>query len=458
MALMKEQLEFLKAMHGKLKDEPLLPDDPMRVQLREELSDADPVQLMATEIYFSGDRSTQFFSGFSGSGKTTELFRLRRNLEADGALVLYADAMLYLNQAEPLVLSEMLMVLAGAFSDAIEDHPDLGDQVAAESYWDSVCNFVNETNVRLTGVDADVGWVSPGRAVAGGLKAGVRIKTEIKTATTFKQDLAKFLSGHISALKADVDKFITDAVEAIRHKIGADRNIVFIFDSLEKITGTPSGWNALIRSAELLFTAHRDQLELPGVHAIYSVPAWMKFLAPASMNMRILPTVHLWVYDPDRIDDQKSWDMLRTLIDKRLGPDGEARLFHSGETGQRMIRDLIRASGGHIRDLLRLFQETLLRATTLPIQETAVRGAINATKRNLLPLSLEDAVWLRDIARTRDISFAEVNDRTIERASRFLNTHRVIYFTNGSDWYDIHPLLRDEIARVIDASAPDKPA
>ena len=452
MALTTAQNDFRRQMHRALADAPLEPDDKYRVPIHEKLDPVDPIRMMIDEIDFSDQQSIQFLSGFRGSGKTTELFRCRKMLEEKGALVLYADAMDYLNPAEPLELTEILLVLAGAFSDAVADHPDFETNIARESYWERAWNFFTNTRVNIKEVNAGIEYASPAGGPLGGLKGKFDLKAEIKTATTFKKQLQAALSGHQVALKNDVDDFIDDGIAAIREKIGPTRNIVFIFDSLEKITGTRSNWNDLIRSAELLFTAHLKQLELPNLHAIYSVPPWLKFLLPATVPMQMLPTIHLWKNTPNRDDDPPSWVVLRDLIHRRLGDKGTTRLFGSGPTGGARIDRLIRASGGHIRDLLRLFQEAIKRTTVLPIDDVVVTGTINAATRNFPPLSLEDAKWLRQIERNRDISFSEVTHLTVERASKFLDTHRVIYFVNGDSWYDVHPLLRDQIERVLAAA------
>ena len=457
MGLTTEQNDFRRDMHRALADAPLEPDDRYRVPIHENLDVVDPIRMMIDEIDFSGQQSIQFLSGFRGSGKTTELFRCRKMLEDKGALVLYADAMDYLNPAEPLELTEMLMVVAGAFSDAIVVHPELGTDIARESYWDRVWNFFTKTHVNIKEVNAGVEYATPAGGPLGVLKGKFDIKAEIKTATTFKKQLQASLAGHQVALKNDVDDFIDNGIDAIREKIGDTRNIVFIFDSLEKITGTRSNWNDLIRSAELLFTAYVDQLELPNLHAIYSVPPWLKFLLPAAVPMQMLPTIHLWKNTPDRTVDPPSWAILRDVIHRRLGDAGTVRLFGQGLAGSASIDRLIAASGGHIRDLLRLFQETIKRTTILPVDDAVVTGTINAATRNFPPLSLEDAKWLRQIERTRDISFSAVNHLTVERASKFLDTHRVIYFVKGDAWYDVHPLLRDQIDRVLRSAEPVVP-
>ncbi len=112
---------------------PLQPHDPMYQPIYDNSKSDDPVELLQTHIEFTDVESIQMFSGFRGSGKTTELFRLKENLEKQPYIVLYANALDYVNPSEPIEISDLLTVLAGAFSDALEQ--ELGIDVAGESYW-----------------------------------------------------------------------------------------------------------------------------------------------------------------------------------------------------------------------------------------------------------------------------------------------------------------------------------
>ncbi|HUB50479.1 MAG TPA: hypothetical protein VMB73_36385 [Acetobacteraceae bacterium] len=108
-------------------------------------------------------------------------------------------------------------------------------------------------------------------------------------------------------------------------------------------------------------------------------------------------------------------------------------------------------------DLLRLLQETLKRAVALPLTTREVDSVINAGRRDFLPLALDDAQWLAEIGRQRDAALARVDEATVERLSRFLDSHLVMYFVNDEAWYDTHPLIREEIARVLGTAAAAAP-
>jgi hypothetical protein len=118
MALSKDDREFVRGVYRLVADRALEPDDPLYEPIHEQMNEDDPVAIMQSRIELADVQTMQLYSGFSGSGKTTELFRLRRNLREQGYVVLYADADSYVNYVEPLTIADMLMVAAGAFSDA----------------------------------------------------------------------------------------------------------------------------------------------------------------------------------------------------------------------------------------------------------------------------------------------------------------------------------------------------
>jgi hypothetical protein len=87
MPLSQSDRGFLKKVYKDLGDEPLQPDSPFYEPIYEALGLDDPVQQISTLIDFGGVQSMRLFSGFRGSGKTTELLRLKRKLEAQAAPV-----------------------------------------------------------------------------------------------------------------------------------------------------------------------------------------------------------------------------------------------------------------------------------------------------------------------------------------------------------------------------------
>ena len=150
-----------KQLYANLSDAALQPESPFYEPVYQELGLDDPVQQISTLIDFDGVESIRLFSGFRGSGKTTELLRLQRLLEDRGYFVLYADALNYVNAAEPIEITDLLLVMAGAFSDALE--AKLGADIARETFWDRFWTFLN-AEIKLKEVGTKVEYETPGRS------------------------------------------------------------------------------------------------------------------------------------------------------------------------------------------------------------------------------------------------------------------------------------------------------
>jgi len=74
--------------------------------------DDDPVKLLARAIEWTPGETVQLFSGFRGTGKSTELRRLRKHLKDEGYLVVLCDMQDYLNLSMPVDITDFLMAVA----------------------------------------------------------------------------------------------------------------------------------------------------------------------------------------------------------------------------------------------------------------------------------------------------------------------------------------------------------
>lgn len=442
MSLTTEQWALLERIYQNLRDRPLSPDDPLYQPVYQSPDGEDPVDLMHRHIKFSGVESLQMFSGFRGSGKTTELFRLKKDLEEMGYVVLYGDALSYLNPSEPIDISDLLIVLAGAFSDALEEK--LKVAIGGESYWTRLFNYLTKTDVELKEVGVKTEAASPASSWLGGIKAGTDLKLALSTTPSFRQKLQEFLSNRIGELKNQLDKFIEDGVKAIRKYRGEDAKVVFIFDSLEQIRGSLTNEQAVIHSVEALFANHLKKLELPYVHSVYTVPPWLQFVMPNVAQITILPSVRQWNNDDERTTYQSGWDSLRALTKKRFGDQDFKEFFDQTDQADQLIA----VCGGHFRDLLLLLREIVVRAKSLPVEDEAIQNAIQAVRSNFLPIAAEDALWLDQIEKLRVSALPSNKPEDVSRLTRFLDTHFVLYLANGKEWYDIHPLIREEVAAI----------
>jgi hypothetical protein len=115
----KQLRERLKGAYNALEDRPLEPDDAFYVPFRQRSPD-DPVADLGAAIAFAQSESVHLVSGQRGNGKSTELRRLRRQLQDDeDADVYLLDMRDYMNLTTPVEVTDFLIALLGAWSEAI---------------------------------------------------------------------------------------------------------------------------------------------------------------------------------------------------------------------------------------------------------------------------------------------------------------------------------------------------
>lgn len=167
--------------------------------------------------------------------------------------------------------------------------------------------------------------------------------------------------------------------------------------------------------------------------------------------MIVLPCLRLWNNDSDRSECNSGASALTLPVKNRFSEEGLRRFF--GPAPLARAGKLIALSGGHFRDLLLLLRETVLRTDALPTGEEAIDRAIVRVRSNFLPISIEDAKWLADIERERVTLLKTTDAVEVNRLTRFLDTHVVLYLKNGTEWYDVHPLVRDEVKEIVARAA-----
>lgn len=433
-----QRQQRLGEMYRALQVKSVRPGDALYVKIWEGLP-YDPVARLRKHIEFSEVESLQLFSGFSGAGKTTQLLRLQQELTGDGYLVIYADAEDYLNLGEPVEIADLLYTVAGAFSDGLEKAGV--DLPKGESYWKRFQHYLTKTQVEIPELSIPAG--------------PVELKAELKTSATFRQKLQQHLGGQLRELVRQTREFIEEGVKEVYKKLGSDKRVVFILDSLEKLRATPSNEQELMDRLEKLFRNHLQTLKFPWLHCVYSVPAWLRYVITDG-EIVLIPSIKQYEGRASTTPSERGWSVLRELVERRLHKEGCRLLFGEPDSEQHfaLADRLIQMSGGAPRDLLRLFREVLLVAAAeeLPVSSSLVESAISSV-RNELKVAIDDAHWLAQIAKSKAADLTSCDKREINRLMRLLDNHFILCFRNDSDWYDIHPLIREEVERIV-ASNP----
>jgi len=432
-----EDREFLKGVYQTLQDRPLEAGDPLYEPVYSHEGCEDPVDLLYGAIRYCETDSVHLFSGFKGSGKTTELYRLTQLLRDKGYTVLYASALDFVNPAASIDITVLLFAIANAFEEALRRE---GLEITGDGYAVRFWNWLTRTNVDLKEI---------------GLKAGADLKFELRDTPLFREKLSNALKGRTAELHGEVIAFVEDGVKAIRKARGEDVRVVFLFDSLEQLQGDV-GDEGVMDSIVHVFANFFKFLELNYLHVVYTVPPWLKFRLPTMpVPVRLLPCLRLWDRDSQRPTFAHGIAALRRLVDRRLPGRGLNRLL--GEKPQHTVDRLIELSGGHFRDLLFLLREIVLHARSLPVTLDTVESSILSVRSQFLPISLDDARWLAEIERERGTTPLKSREtKEIRRLTFLLDHHYVLFLRNGEDWYDVHPLIRDEVLRIAKSAEPTR--
>ncbi|MBN2526393.1 MAG: hypothetical protein JXR76_08365 [Deltaproteobacteria bacterium] len=430
-----DEQQFLKEFYQALADRPLDPEEHWYQPFYKLAAQhPDPVEDLLKGIEWAETLETaQLFSGFRGTGKSTELRRLQQRLAQNGQYkVLRCDMQEYLNLSTPIDISDFLIAIAGAFSEKLAEDDFLGDDPSHENYWDRISNFLTKTKINFESVFLQI--------------PGVDIKANLKQDPSFKSKLQQEMKGHLGALANDVRLYLESCIKKLRNKHGDDTQVVLLLDSIEQIRGTSVNEDDVYASVETVFQGHADKLRLPYIHVVYTVPPWLKIRSPGVAalysNSEHLPCIK--VRQPDGAPDQTGVAALVELVGKR----GDwQKLFGSKENLERVIL----ASGGYLRDLLRLLQRCLRQASSLPIDKTTIEMAEHHIRNSYLPISRDDAVWLNRVATTHRAELMAGSD--LGHLSRFFDTHLILCYRNGKEWFDVHPLIAEHVRELAQFEA-----
>ncbi|MGH4017575.1 MAG: hypothetical protein ACRDSL_27365, partial [Pseudonocardiaceae bacterium] len=415
------------------------PTSPLYVPLEElpgQVMGPDAVKLLCRTITMTTPGEAFFLTGLRGSGKTVQLLRLRQELRKRGFAVVMFSAEDYLNMHEPLNVVDVLFFLVGAISDqAVEDDLiEKGDSATSRG-WSRLGQWLTDlaSRTQVTGTE-----VSTQVAVPGVLTTTATLKAELRRDTAFVAQLRDFLRGRLSELVEQANQIVGDLVEEMRQHWtdGEWKGLVVIVDSLDHNRAVDSEKFQQVRRALVnLFDKDYDNLRLAGCRTVFTLPMYVQ-ISPAKAVRRV---TNLRVTDRDRKPNPEGMRAAREVLLHRAPDSGLARLLDDAA-----IDRLALASGGHLRILLGLVMEVVTQAEALPVDDPTVQAAIQQARNGMLPLADDQREMLRRVAETHDLPLATQHGWDV--VASLLDQHFVLGYQNGDVWFDVHPLLHDEIA------------
>lgn len=361
------------------------------------------------------------FGGHRGCGKSTELRRLAKELHrADRYYVVLVDALQVLD-INDLRYSDILLAQADALIAQLRRDGIPIDPVFLSRLRDWFTERI-ETHQST-------------RELAGQIRAGVRVEASlpflgklfgellntIRANTTYKDEVRRVVRNAFSEFAAAFNALIAHAQERAAAACQG-RCILFVVDGTDRLRGD---------DADAFFERDIHQLKMVRCNVVYCAPIDLpseRGVLAQNFNIVRLPMIKLADKHAAQCHPQ-ALEAMRALIRARVDP----RLFTDPEP----IQDyLIRHSGGHLRDLIRLLGYALAEAFGRPVDQTAAEAAVRRLATDYRRVILqEDYPLLVTIDRaSRD--YTPISERT----RRLL--YDLVLLEYNSFWWASHPAVR----------------
>ena len=427
-------------------DKPLGPTDDRYVPDLHGTPEEDVINALQDEILARPSQGSHlfYFTGQRGTGKSTELRRLEEQLLGDGVQVIRFDGMGYVTETEKITVESLLLLTTAGIAGWAEAHykKDFLDTPA----WTRFANWL-QTEVELKEVSAH------------GLKAVLK-----EQQASISEKISK-LTAPLEWIKS-VREFAGEMVEFIR-KVSHRERIVVIVDSLEQLRGVSGqDQDAMFQHIVATFAGNFDRLRVPGASVVFSTPPYLSLLADvrnyvpcyslASVRVYCKPLANGAHAANRRQPRPEGLARMRRLIEKRVAAWSQVLEADA-------LDRLALASGGDLRHFMqRLVSGVVGQAQfaldRLPLrQDDPIIERVLEENRGETERLTVQSEWplLADIARTHN---AIAKDRldSLRTLARLFQTRVILNYRNGSEWFDIHPLLWPLIDS-LDANATAAP-
>lgn len=294
----------------------------------------------------------QLFTGHLGCGKSTELLRLKAELEAQNFHVVYFESTCVLEMVD-IDITDILLAIAGLVSKSIEAMKLRVQPTYFTKLFSEVVDFL-QTPIEL-GVEAE-------------LSVGIgKITAKTKESPHLRRRLRDYLEPRTENILQSINKELLDRAN-LELKARGKKGLVVIVDNLDRVAirPLPSGRSL----PEYLFIDRGDQLRKLNCHIVYTIPLALTFSNDSAqlqhrlgggLAPKILPMIP--VRQRSGEINIEGLELMRQMVLARAFPHSSpaerlnliTQLFDNSDSLDRLC--LI--SGGHVRDLLGLLFDCL---------------------------------------------------------------------------------------------------
>lgn len=400
---------------------------------------SDVLVELGNNIRISSRPTCKLYTGHRGGGKSTELLRLKQDLENKGCTVIYFSLEDEDFNPEDVGLGYTDILLA-CTRHLLEGLKEVDKTPVLSWFRELKQSLEHILQIKISLEDPKIEF---GKEIA-------KVIFGIKTQPTKRAEVRNLLNPRTEALVVALNAFIADAML----KLPQDKKrLVVIADGLEKLTlvtkddGSTNHDEIFIDRAEQLKGLHCD--------VIYTVPISLVLSSRASdlleiygainilpMIMTELPMIMTESYpnNPNKVGIEILMSIVRSRVEsiqeaQRLSIEKDIFDTHKA------LERLCLMSGGHVRNLMFLVQTAIIynEKEDLPIQSSDLAKAVSKLRKAYKDTVNEDQ-WtlLAKVHRSKQI-LNDSNHRSL------LFSRCLLEYCENEDnsWYDVHPVLRE---------------
>jgi hypothetical protein len=393
-------------------------------------------------FYETDNPTCTLFTGHVGCGKSTELLRLRAELQQDGFHVVYFESSDDLEMAD-VDIGDVLLAIARRISQSLEKIQVQATPKGLQGILQGAYRILM-TEVEVAGEAEVMGFGVAGNTQGEvSLSAGIgKITMRAKNDATLRDRLNQFLTPQKNQLVDAINaELLVPAIAQLQAR--GMKGLVVIVDNLDRIDKRPKSFGR--SQQEYIFIDQHECLRKLHCHKVYTMPLALKFSSEYGLlteryseDPKVLPMVPVRLRNGELCD--RGLELLHQMVLSRALPDcpfaeqqaAIPALFDSVES----LNRLCEVSGGHVRELLRLLNGWIRKGRQCPLSREALETTIRA-RRNEMTLQLSDDEWalLRQV-RQRQWAGGDQDYQTLIH-SRLVYEYR----NQGESWFDVNPLL-----------------
>ena len=381
----------------------------------------EPVNKLAQTIKLSESTTTQLFAGHIGSGKSTELRLLQKQLQDDGYFVVFCQILEDIDERDadfPDVLLSMMRQMVSQIKKRgkIQLKPGYFQQRFEE------LNDLLKSKVDLPDL----------------INGLFNLSSAIKSSPDTRKKIREIFEPKTHDWLSAANDIISEAVLELSKK--GRSGLVIIVDDLDKVSVEKFA-EQQSSVAERLFLNRHAQLTGFQCHIVYTLPLPLVYSCRerdiASLYKLDAPPVvpMTKVVGTDGRRYKKGFDKFISIIQKRLD---KAKVTTPVFESNRIRDKIIKYSAGQPRQLMILIREAII-AGDVPIKEEYIEN-IARKIRHSYERQLRQEHW-SVIEQVKQDNRLERNDSNDSLCMELLANRAILYYRNKEQWYGLNPLL-----------------